>query len=111
MTTKRTHGPCTCAFGTVHWVAPGQPRTVTEHAPDCPSLYPAQQEPDALTRLTRFLRSRVGHVLRDDETEQALALISAARAEMGALRNRAEKAEHAVNYAASIIEDAVGGGK
>lgn len=77
--TKRIHGPCTCSFAIVYAVAPGAAMTGMEHAPDCPSLYPAQQEPDALTRLVRHLRD---HSEGDDEfTGIALALISEAREE------------------------------
>lgn len=36
MTTKRTHGPCTCLAG-------NPPLSTGPHTPDCPSLYPAQE--------------------------------------------------------------------
>lgn len=75
MTTKRTHGPCTCAKAAIP--------SLEGHQSDCPSLYPAQQEPDALTRLVRMVRQ---HGLdwvppSDAWTEQALSLISEAREE------------------------------
>lgn len=73
MTTKRTHGPCTCLAG-------NPPLSTGPHAPDCQSLYPAQQEPDALTRLVRHIRLEAPFH-RDEWTEQALSIISEARDE------------------------------
>jgi hypothetical protein len=80
MTPKRTHGPCTCVprkdflpGGGVHF----------DHQPDCPSIYPAQQEPDALTKLVRHIRE--AHIIRAADHVQwrddALSLISEAREE------------------------------
>lgn len=68
MTTKRTNGPCTCVIL----------RGIFGHAPDCPSLYHAQQELNALTRLVRHIRSSTMHEV---EKEEALSLISEAREE------------------------------
>lgn len=73
MTTKRTHGQCTCdptALG------------IAGHLPMCPALYPAQQD-EALTRLVRHVREAPVMLLPKHAawTEQALALISEAREE------------------------------
>lgn len=106
MTTKRTHGPCTCGEndppghketcpvyrrGTCTCTPTYDPvmmrHTVVSHQPDCSSLYPAQKEPDALTRLVRHLRD---HSEGDDEfTDIALSLISEAREEQRKARNEA----------------------
>jgi uncharacterized membrane protein len=84
MTTKRTHGPCNCY---------PPPAGGFKHEADCPSLYPAQQEPDALTRLARFHRDRVGRELSDADSEKALSLISEAREEQReAVENAAQTA-------------------
>ena len=75
MTTKRTNGPCTeecMAWRTTHRLA------VNNHLPDCPSIYPAQHEPDALTRLARYVRSSTLHEV---EKEEALSLVAEAREE------------------------------
>jgi hypothetical protein len=80
MTTKRTHGPCTCAFATVFAVAPGAAMTGMEHAPDCPSLYPAQQEPDALTRLAKQIHA-LNELIGSGGVDVLLSIISEAREE------------------------------
>lgn len=59
---------------------------------------------DALTRLARYARD-----LAEDDCETILALISEAREEMGALRTRAEKAEHSVRLVTQIRENAARG--
>lgn len=83
MTTKRIHGPCTCSFAVVYAVAPGAAMTGMGHDPDCPYLYPAQQAPDALTKLVRLIRdpSRSGWGLSAAQEDEALSLISEAREE------------------------------
>jgi hypothetical protein len=75
MTTKRTNGPCTCG-STPRRTEDG--RTVLEHCPYCPALYPAQQEPDALTRLVRLIRESDAH---PTDIAEAIDLISEAREE------------------------------
>ncbi len=75
MTPKRTHGPCTCK--PKYSRQPGRQPVATHHL-DCPALYPAPQEPDALTRLVRMLRSSDG---AGWDVELALSLISEAREE------------------------------
>lgn len=91
---KTTHGPCMC---TPTYDPVMMRHVVFSHAPDCPSLYPAQQEPDALTRMVRHVRNRMGanSVLWE---EGALALISEARTEareaLDAERQRADAAEN-----------------
>lgn len=103
MTPKRAHGPCTC--GPTY-----DSEGMLTHIGSCPSLYPAQQEPDALTLLAREIRN-LGEVIGSGGVDVLLSLISEARAEMGDLRNRAEKAEHAVRRVTQILEDAVRGGQ
>jgi hypothetical protein len=74
MTATRTNGPCHGAGGGCGYDSMG----VMAHTASCPSLHPAQQEPDALTRLERHIRrSRDGVIYM----EEALALISEAREE------------------------------
>ena len=68
MTTKRTHGPCTCQ----QW------HPNAGHEADCPALYSAQQEPDALTRLVRLIRESDAH---PTDIAEAMDLISEAREE------------------------------
>lgn len=99
MTAKRTHGPCTCIEAYTR---------IKSHRADCPAIYPAQQEPDALTRLVRHVRNRMGanSVLWE---EDFLSLIADARAEMGALRTRAEKAEQAVRLVEQMLQRAITG--
>jgi len=100
MTPKRTHGPCSdecqrrsAALG-----------SRVGHQPDCPSLYPGQQEPDALTRLVRLVRQAddISHVpqtatqvamAREQWEQQALALISEAREEQRKAAARAKNEE------------------
>jgi hypothetical protein len=83
MTTKRTNGPCTCKPHSES-EARDVSGVVRAHLPDCPSLYPAQQEPDALTRLSRIIRQMQEEQLQrrtDALAEQAIALVSEAREE------------------------------
>jgi hypothetical protein len=58
------------------------------HTGSCPSIYPAQQEPDALTRLVRWVRAQEGHIVSETEMYAALALISEAREEQRRARSK-----------------------
>lgn len=108
MTTKRTHGPCTCAFAFVYAVAPGAAMTGMEHAPDCRSLYPAQQEPGALTRLTREVHN-LADLIGSGGIDVLLSLISEAREEQKRkqARERAIDADVAYTEVFRIWGDAV----
>lgn len=101
MTTKRTHGPCTCGYS----ILPVKEFAV--HDPDCPSIYPAQQEPDALTRLVRVVRAHVEHGYPEGPAvfeAEALALISEAREEQrkAAVRAKNEGLETARNMVSNV---------
>jgi hypothetical protein len=77
MTAKRTHGPCTCGKNQITgkpWHMGPDLKIRYDHAPNCPSLHTAQQEPDALTRLALLARDLAG-----DDCEAILALVSEAR--------------------------------
>lgn len=77
MTAKRTHGPCTCAKAAIP--------SLEGHQSGCPSLYPAQQEPDALTRLVRLIHDHCQHGFPQEgfPEHEALSLIAEAREEQG----------------------------
>jgi hypothetical protein len=83
MTTKRAHGRCTCGAQSMRvahadgLITLAEPENVT-CSPDCPSLYPAQQEPDALTRLVRLIRESDAH---PTDIAEAMDLIAEARTE------------------------------
>jgi hypothetical protein len=79
MTTKRAHGPCTCQ----RW------HPNAGHEADCPSLYPSQKEPDALTRLVRLIRESDAH---PTDLSEAMDLISEAREEQRRARAVAARA-------------------
>lgn len=107
MTTKRTHGQCTCGEND----PPGHKETCPVYrrgpctcggqeanescAPWCPSLYPAQQEPDALTKLVHFVRFDMAGTQEDQQ--KALTLISEAREEQrkAGVRSKNEGLEEA----------------
>lgn len=93
MTTKRTNGQRTCADD-----RKAMALDAGYHFPDCPSIYPAEQEPDALTRLARTIRALEAYTNHDKATaltETALSLISEAREEQRNARNGGlERAAH-----------------
>lgn len=108
MTAKRTHGPCTCGAGamlTAHAegrIALAEPSNV-HHDADCPSLYPAQQEQDALTRLCILVRQRWTTDADDRPITDVLDLISEAREEQRKAKARARDAAADAAYAAVLL--------
>ena len=107
MTTKRTHGPCTCAKAAIP--------SLEGHQSDCPSLYPAQQEPDALTRLVRLVKTAwmltpnaTNRISADEFEETALSLISEAREEQRKARNEGLGLGHGARIAHDVARKANG---
>lgn len=95
--TKRTHGPCTC----------GGVEANESCAPWCPALYPAQQDPDALTKLCRLVRQRWTTDADDRPITDVLDLISEAREEQrkhGATLARLDVAEDTIRNLRSEVD-------